>query len=211
MSQAQVPTFKLIVVGDGCTGKTTFISRHQSGEFQRKYLPTIGVEVRLLPFYTTSGEIHFEVHDTAGQEKFGGLRDAHYIGSDACFLFFDVSSRDTYNNVENWYKDVDQICPDIPYILVGNKCDIQNREVRTQSITWHRKRGIKYVEISAKSNYNYELPFLLLCRILAKDDNLQFVQAPALLQPEIQMSAEQIKAAQENMQAANNMALPDDD
>ena len=43
-----VPNFKLILVGDGGTGKTTFVKRHSTGEFEKKYEPTIGVEVRLL-------------------------------------------------------------------------------------------------------------------------------------------------------------------
>lgn len=66
MSATSVPTYKLVVVGDGCTGKTTYINRHHSGAFERKYVPTVGVEISTLPFYTTQGEVHFEVHDTAG-------------------------------------------------------------------------------------------------------------------------------------------------
>ncbi|CAN0042606.1 unnamed protein product, partial [Hapterophycus canaliculatus] len=38
---------------------------------------TLGVEVRPLPFHTNRGPIKFNVWDTAGQEKFGGLRDGY--------------------------------------------------------------------------------------------------------------------------------------
>lgn len=33
-----IPTFKLVLVGDGGTGKTTFVKRHLSGEFEKKYI-----------------------------------------------------------------------------------------------------------------------------------------------------------------------------
>ncbi|XP_047958984.1 GTP-binding nuclear protein Ran-B1-like isoform X2 [Salvia hispanica] len=68
------PSFKLVIVGDGGTGKTRFVKRHLTGEFEKKYEPTIGVEVHPLDFFTNCGKIRFYFWDTAGQEKFGGLR-----------------------------------------------------------------------------------------------------------------------------------------
>ncbi len=48
---------------------------YTSGEFEKKYIPTLGVEVHPLKFATNCGVICFNVWDTAGQEKMGGLRD----------------------------------------------------------------------------------------------------------------------------------------
>ena len=45
----------------------------------------------------------------------------------------------------------------------------------------------QYYDISAKSNYNFEKPFLWLARQLIGDPNLEFVAMPALLPPEVQM------------------------
>ena len=39
-----------------------------------------------------------QVWDTAGQEKFGGLRDGYYIQGQCAIIMFDVTSRITYRS-----------------------------------------------------------------------------------------------------------------
>lgn len=57
-------SFKLILVGDGGSRKTTFVKRHLSGEFEKMYIATMGVEVHPLKFAVNFGEITFETWDT---------------------------------------------------------------------------------------------------------------------------------------------------
>jgi GTPase SAR1 family protein len=57
---------KLFLVGDAGAGKTTQVKRHQTGEFQRKYVPTLGHELTQLTFQTTRGPFVFEVWEIAG-------------------------------------------------------------------------------------------------------------------------------------------------
>jgi GTP-binding nuclear protein Ran len=59
------PTFKIVLIGDGGCGKTTYINRLLSGEFEKRYLATLGVEVTPLPFHTSNGQITFSIWDTA--------------------------------------------------------------------------------------------------------------------------------------------------
>ncbi|KAJ2794940.1 GTP-binding nuclear protein gsp1/Ran [Coemansia furcata] len=203
--------FKLVLVGDGGTGKTTFVKRHLSGEFEKKYIATIGVEVHPLKFATNRGEITFNTWDTAGQEKFGGLRDGYYIQGQCAIIMFDVTSRITYKNVPNWHRDLVRVCENIPIVLCGNKVDIKERKVKAKTITFHRKKNLQYYDISAKSNYNFEKPFLWLARKLAGDANLEFVQAPALQPPEVHIDNDLMDQYNQEMEAAAAQPLPEED
>lgn len=161
-----VSTFKLVLAGDAGVGKTVYTKRFLTGEFEKKYVATVGAEVHPIDFNTTSGKIVFNIWDTAGQEKYAGLRENYYKDADAAIIMFDVTSRISYKNVANWYHDIRAIRPDIPIVIVGNKCDVKDRKVRGSSITFHSKHQLPYFDISAKSNYNFDRPFLWLAQNL---------------------------------------------
>ncbi|KAI8928554.1 ras family-domain-containing protein [Entophlyctis helioformis] len=206
----ETPTFKLVLVGDGGTGKTTFVKRHLTGEFEKKYVATLGVEVHPLSFYTNFGEICFNTWDTyvAGQEKFGGLRDGYYIQGQCAIIMFDVTSRITYKNVPNWHRDLVRVCENIPIVLCGNKVDIKERKVKAKAITFHRKKNLQYYDISAKSNYNFEKPFLWLARKLVGNPNLDFVSAPALVPPEVEIDPATLLEYERELRSAAEQPLP---
>jgi GTP-binding nuclear protein Ran len=211
MAQKPVATFKLVLVGDGGTGKTTFVKRHLTGEFEKKYIATLGVEVHPLNFFTNFGVIMFNCWDTAGQEKFGGLRDGYYICGQCAIIMFDVTSRVTYKNVPNWHRDLVRVCENIPIVLCGNKVDVKERKVKAKTITFHRKKNLQYYDISAKSNYNFEKPFLWLARKLCGESELEFVEMPALQPPEVNITEEQKQQFTKDLLEAQNAELPDDD
>lgn len=104
------------------------------------------------------------------------------------------------------------MCENIPIVLCGNKVDVKNRQVKAKQVTFHRKKNLQYYEISAKSNYNFEKPFLYLAKKLAgyvtewlivvyfivntsisrnywvcdsRDAGLHFVEMPALAPPDV--------------------------
>lgn len=209
--QKEIPSFKCVLVGDGGCGKTTFVKRHMSGEFEKKYVATLGVEVHPLIFHTNRGMLRFNVWDTAGQEKFGGLRDGYYVQGQCAIIMFDVTSRVTYKNVPDWHRDLVRICDRIPIVLCGNKVDIKERKIKARNITFHRKKNLQYYDISAKSNYNFEKPFLWLARKLVGDPNLHFVSMPALLPPEMKMNDEYKAQIEQELEEAQQSALPTDD
>ncbi|KAL3745077.1 hypothetical protein ACJRO7_014223 [Eucalyptus globulus] len=179
------PRFKLLIVGDKGTGKTTFLKRLIPEEFEEKYEPTTDVEPHSLNFSTNrgGGTIWFDCLDTPGQV----LRDGYYIPGQCAIIMFDVTARSTYKNVPGWHSDLCRACENIPIVLCGNKVDVQNRQVQARQVTFWRKKNLQYYEISAKSKYNLEKPLLYLARKLTGDPNLHFVELPARAPPEVHM------------------------
>lgn len=124
---------------------------------------------------------------------------------------FDVTSRVTYKNVSNWHRDLVRVCENIPIVLVGNKVDIKDRRVKAKNITFHRKKALQYYDVSAKSNYNFEKPFLWLARKLTGAANLVLVEPPALLPAEVCIDPHLLAEYEKDIGDAAAMALPDED
>ena len=122
--------------------------------------------------------------DTAGQEKFGGLRDGYYIQGQCAIIMFDVTSRITYKNVPNWHKDLVRVCETIPIVLCGNKVDIKDRKVKAKMITFHRKKNLQ-VRSSCYKWFCSLVTEILLCAksviLLCQFKVGEFFQLPEIL------------------------------
>lgn len=109
------------------------------------------------------------------------------------------------------YRDITRVCENIPIVLCGNKVEVKDRKVKAKQITYHRKKNLQYYEISAKSNYNFEKPFLWIARKLAAEPDITFVEAPALAPPESQIDMAQMLKYEQELAAAAAAPIPSDD
>ena len=185
MNEESQLNYKLVVVGDGGVGKTTLINRFLTGEFNKNYVDTLGVHNKILKFNTNYGYITFDIWDTVGEEKFNGLYDGYAIGADAVMGICDVTSKISADNLNYWYNKMNK--EKVPSVACGNKFDISytKHEVsELKKIDIINKWGMFY-NISAKTNYNFEKPFLYLARILTRHNDLVFIPLPPLEPPNV--------------------------
>lgn len=180
----------LAIIGDGCVGKTSYLKRLTTdGELEQRYISTLGVDLIPLSFETNNGKLVFDIWDTAGQEKFLGLRDAYYAHTECAIIMFDVTLMSSFNNVQMWLNDIHRIQPDIPIVLVGNKVESRNREVtpmmirRLISRCKNEHQALQYFDISSKTKYNFEKPFLFLAQTILNRNDLRFVEKKNDQQP----------------------------
>ena len=106
---------KIVLIGDGGTGKTNFVESLKGTEFNSEYTATMGFEISQLKIPSSSGDGNFELEiwDTAGQEKTGSLRDSYYQDAAGAILFFDVTARTTYKSIPNWHRDIKRVCGEV--------------------------------------------------------------------------------------------------
>ena len=95
-------------------------------------------------------------------------------------------------------------------MLVGNKVDVKDRQVKARNITFHRKRNLQYYDLSARSNYNFHMPFKWLARRLTNQPNLEFIGDFAKA-PEFQINPDLVVANEKELREAENVAIEDDD
>ena len=103
------------------------------------------------------------IWDTAGQERFRTLTSSYYRGAQGIVLVYDVSRRDTFENLDLWLQEVEVYSPaggrNVVKLLVGNKIDKQRVVSRKEAGAWARSKGMLFVESSAKTKIGIQQVF----------------------------------------------------
>lgn len=174
-------TMNILICGDNNVGKTAYLTRLITGEFTKNYVPTVGENVSVFPVSTDDGDININCIDSSDVNSIKTFDQK----MDAAIIMFDVTSQSSYDNVGKWYKLIIEKHGQIPIVLCGNKVDLKERVVRASKINFHRENNLIYFDLSAKSNYNFEKPFLIICRKLMNNWDLKFIEAPAIAPPTV--------------------------
>ncbi len=144
---------KLVVVGDQAVGKTSLIHRFVDNYFKENYLPTLGFEISVKTLPIKDGVVVYSIWDIAGQQCFDPARLRYYGGSHGFLMLFNLAVRGTLKNLDNWIVDIQKVCPDAPILLVGNKSDLEGRQITEKDIEDKLKQygAIGYYLTSAKT------------------------------------------------------------
>ena len=138
---------KLVLVGDGDVGKSTLVERLCNRSFDSIYSATLGVEV-----YPWGNYI---IWDTAGKEKFGGLRDGYYINANLAIIMVDATSEITAKSIKNWYSDLKRATPNVKIGILVNKIDCNiNINAILYASEFAKDKDLQYMEITCKDKFN---------------------------------------------------------
>lgn len=166
--------YRLIFVGDSEVGKTQIINLYNNKLFQNEYFPTFNIDFQIKTLNINGKKKNIHCIDTEGSLVSQVLTE--YTGEnfikkiDALIIVYDITSRQSFNNIDSYYKILeskysskglsDKFNKTIKYV-VGNKFDLRiNRVISdNEGRETENKYNAKYMECSAKNGYNIDRLF----------------------------------------------------
>ena len=125
---------------------------------------------------------------------------------------FDLTSNKSYKNLDGWYRDLREVCPDVPSVIAGNKVDNKKGcKVNAKQINFPRRKTLPYVNISVKLGLNFEKPFLFLAKKLADDNHIEFIERLAprtFLETQSNEHKSDVTSAEGQLLLGNNASKP---
>eukprot|EP01115_Flamella_aegyptia_P009667 TRINITY_DN41367_c0_g1_i1.p1 TRINITY_DN41367_c0_g1~~TRINITY_DN41367_c0_g1_i1.p1 ORF type:complete len:216 (+),score=67.80 TRINITY_DN41367_c0_g1_i1:91-738(+) len=171
--------YKILVVGDLGSGKTSLIHRYVNGTFSSTYRATIGVDFALKTLrWEDRLNIRLQLWDIAGQERFGHMTRVYYKEAVGAMIVYDVTREKTFQAVTKWKADIDENLSDIPVLLLANKCDLidKDQDLDKEMLDRFCKENgfIGWFSTSAKDDVNVdEAGDFLVKNILMRDPKAQ--------------------------------------
>lgn len=153
-------SIKTLLIGDSGVGKSSILLQFVEEKFTNSIHSTIGVDYKTKYLDISNKIVKFLLWDTTGQERFNSITKTYYRNAQVILYVFDITDRQTWNNIIKWNKESSQIIPtDCIKILIGNKLDLSldsniKREVeKDEAHNFIKLNGFyTYIETSAKTN-----------------------------------------------------------
>ena len=159
---------KIILLGDSYVGKTSLLLKYTDDYFSETSTATIGVEFKEKIITFNNRNIRLQIWDTSGQERYRSIAQNFYRGSDGILLVFDVTNKESFENIKFWLNDP-QV--DAKKILIGNKIDLEEHRVISKEKM--EKLGEKYnlnsFETSAKTGENVDTIFTEITKLIIEN------------------------------------------
>ncbi|CAE7357479.1 unnamed protein product [Symbiodinium necroappetens] len=154
--------FKLLLIGDSGVGKSCLLLRFADDTYTESYISTIGVDFKIRTLDLEGKTVKLQIWDTAGQERFRTITSSYYRGAHGIIVVYDVTDKESFNNVKHWMQEIDKYAADgVNKLLVGNKCDLSSKKVVSydEAKELADSLGVQFMETSAKNARNVEQAF----------------------------------------------------
>ena len=171
------------------TRQSSILLRFTDDSFDDHIQSTIGVDFKVKHMDVMDKRVKLTVWDTAGQERFRTLTSSYYRGAQGVIMVYDVTRRDSFENLDTWLKEIKLYSPNngegVVKLLVGNKIDLERRVPREEAEAWARRNGMLFLEASAKTRTGIRQCFMEVVQKILEDPDLLMHTVPG--RPKVQL------------------------
>jgi len=166
---AETLKLKIVIVGEANIGKSSLLLKYVDDDF-REGLVTINEDFKQKTIKIDGREVLLHICDTVGQEKFRAVTSSYYRGTHGVIVAYDISKKDTINNVKVWLDEVEKKnTDDFAKILCGTKVDLKREVEYEEGKQVAAELNIThFYETSSKTSYNVKEMFECLAREMLK-------------------------------------------
>ena len=128
---SEIPTLKIVLVGDSGVGKTTILTQYIKKTFTKSHLSTIGSELYKKEIEIEGKKIKLDIWDTPGQVRFKTITKSFIQKTNIGIIVCDITKQSSFDNLIEWYKTFTNII-DVNESIIGiaaNKSDLFEQEV----------------------------------------------------------------------------------
>ena len=155
---------KLVIIGDSSVGKTNFIFQFTEGRFSTFHVATVGFDYksRIIKLPSNKKKVKLQIWDTAGQERYMALNKNLFQKVQGIILMYDLTNRDSFENLNSWLNLVTQNVSNKIIMLVGNKLDLADEKrivTETEGRMLAQDNKILFSEASGSSGENVDKVF----------------------------------------------------
>ena len=131
---------------------------------------TIGVDLSVKYIKIGQNKIKLQIWDTGGQERFKYVSPIYYRGALGALCCYDITKKESFENVPMWITNVENYCGNIPMVLVATKKDLEDFRVvkEEEGRNFAMERVLYFFETSSKSGFNLKKPFFALTKLIIK-------------------------------------------
>jgi len=160
--------FKLALIGDYGSGKTSLYRRWVEGKFSESESASDDCDFSELDVKIGDDICHISLWDTAGMEEHASIEGSYFRGLHGFFLVYTVKTWQSFERIEYWRDQIDMYAVDgVKLVLVGNQNDCTKKERVVEEYEGKKlsaKLKIPFFETSAKTGTNVREALEALCR-----------------------------------------------
>ena len=97
--------------------------------------------------------------DIGGQKQGLFANEYYFVQAVGAMIVFNLNNLSSFEDIRFWLAKLKELSGDVPYVLVGNKKDLDRNVDNSLIEAEVEKLGIQYFETSAKLNENVDLAF----------------------------------------------------